>query len=148
MKITHHAYQRFSERTKFNSRQKNHNANQAYKHGYNISRFTGEFYEYLLTKQLDGDRTTVKILDTNIYIFDNRQHKLITVYPVPVEFLPVNKFLETKPERCVIQFKNGEFLTEGNSDEPIVFRSVQTANNYVKNCVGMGECMVVRLGKG
>ena len=109
------------------------NINHVYKYGHKINEYNSPFYEYLLTKQLDGDHTSILIYGNNIYVFDNRQKRLVTTYPVPVEFLPTKQYLGAVSYPCVIYFNN-EPLTEGGSDEPIIFKTKQAAINYVKNC--------------
>ena len=132
MKITKHAYKRFSERTDFTPNQRNHNANQAWKHGYKISQFDEPFYSYLFEKQLEGDKTSVKVWDENIYVFDNRHKRLVTVYPVPEQFLPIKQYLSFKPVPCVIKVNDLYFISE-DGENPTIFKSKQSANNYIKN---------------
>ena len=134
MKITKHAYKRFSERTEYNPSQRNHNANQAWKNGHKIAEYSEPFYSYLLTQQIDGDRASIKIHEENIYVFDNRHKKLITVYPVPEQYIPTKQYLGVQDCPCVILVNGTFYVSEPNNDEPIVFRTIQAANNYVKNC--------------
>lgn len=108
------------------------NINHIYKYGHKIAEYNSPFYEYLLTKQLDGDHTSVIVYNNSIYIFDNRQKRLLTVYPVPNEYLPTKQYLGALECRCAILF-NDNYITEGNSSEPIIFRTKQGAINYVKN---------------
>lgn len=132
MKITKHAYKRFSERTDFSPSQRNHNAKIAFKNGYRISDFDDPFYSYLFEKQLEGDKTSIKIWGENIYVFDNRHKKLVTVYPVPEKFLPIKRFIITKPVPCMIRVNDSWFVSE-DGENPTVFKSKQKANNYIKN---------------
>ena len=112
MKITKHARKRFCERTDFSPGQRNHDAKMAWKRGYKASQFGEPLYSYLFEKQMEGDRTSVKIWGENVYVFDNRRKKLVTVYPVPEEFLPVKRYLSFKPIPCVIELGGGRFVTE------------------------------------
>lgn len=132
MRISKHAYKRFIERTDFTPNQRNHNANQAWQYGYKIGQFCGEFYTFLNDKQLGGDRTSVKIWAENIYVFDNRHRTLITVYPIPKQFIPVKRFLGKDNYPCVIEV-NGNYLISEDGEHPTVFKSKQSANNYIKN---------------
>lgn len=127
-KITHHAKMRAYQRKIDAS-----NINHIYKYGHKIAEYNEPLYSYLLTKQLDGDHTSILIYGNNIYVFDNRNKALLTVYPVPVEYLPTKHFLGVEYCPCVIYFE-GEPISEGNSTEPIIFRTKQNAYNYVKNC--------------
>lgn len=143
MKITRHAYRRFSERTEFSAKQRNHNANQAWKCGYKIAQFMEPFYSYLNSKQLEGDRTSVKVFGENIYVFDNRHKRLVTVYPVPEEFLPIKQYVCKPSSPCVIKVNDSWYVSE-DGENPTVFKSIQSANNYVKNNHSLdGEKVVV-----
>ena len=128
VKKTRHAKMRACQR-KIDTK----NINHIYKYGHKIKEYNEPLYSYLLTKQLDGDHTSILIYGDNIYIFDNRQKRLLTVYPVPNEYLPTKQYLGALECRCAILF-NGNYITEGNSSEPIIFRTKQSAYNYVKNC--------------
>lgn len=132
MKITKHAYRRFGERTDFSPGQRNHDAKQAWKRGYGISQFGEPLYSYLFEKQREGDRTSVKAWWENIYVFDNRHKRLVTVYPVPERFLPIKQYLSFKPIPCVIELGGSRFVSE-DGETPTVFKSKQSANNYIKN---------------
>ena len=132
MKVTRHAYQRYSQRTELKTNQRTHDAKQAWKHGYKIGEFKDPFYTYLYEKQLSGDRTGIKVWGENIYVFDNRHKRLLTVYPVPEEFLPIKNFLGTDNFPCVIQI-NGDYFATEDGENPIIFKSKQSANNYIKN---------------
>lgn len=126
MKVTEHAKKRLEERTNIKKYEWNKSASSAYKKGYRISVFSEPFYSYLKGRQLAGDRTSVKVWNNNIYIFDNRHQKLLTIYPVPEEFLPIKKFLGEQKVPCVI-FVNDSWYV------PIEFKSRQSAINYIKN---------------
>ena len=128
VKKTRHANMRACQR-KIDTK----NINHIYKYGHKIKEYNEPLYSYLLTKQLDGDHTSTLIYGDNIYIFDNRQKRLLTVYPVPNEYLPTKQFLGANYCPCVIYFNN-EPITEGNSSEPIIFKTKQNACNYIKNC--------------
>ena len=147
MKITKHARKRFGERTDFSPGQRNHNAKTAWKRGYRISQFGEPFYSYLFEKQMEGDRTSVKIWGENIYVFDNRRKRLVTVFPVPERFLPIKQYLSFKPIPCVIELGGGRFVTE-DGETPTVFRSKQSANNYIKNnrCLDSVGAEVIPIG--
>lgn len=148
MKITRHAYKRFFERTNFTAKQQSHSAKQAWKYGRKVAEFCDPFYSYLIDKQLSGDRTSVRIYDKNIYVFDNRHQRLITVYPVPERFVPVKQFLAKGKQktRCLILVRDetlGEYFISENGEEPTKFKSIQAANNYIKNNSNLDDKEVV-----
>lgn len=132
MKITRHGYRRLSERTSFTPSQKNHNVNQAWKYGKKLSAFIDPFFSYLLTKQHYGEKTSVKVYDGFIYVFDNRYHKLITSYPVPEEYIPTKKYEGSEACPCVILVDDSWYVSE-DGEERTVFHSKQKAYNFILN---------------
>lgn len=123
---TIHAKNRYSERTDVSKNSTKHNTKYAYKNGTPISKFTGDFYNYLFFKQRHNSRVSVKVYNNNVYIFDNINKKLITVYPVPEKFLPVEQYKIKQGQNCKI-IVNGCFTV------PIIFNTRQAAHNYIRN---------------
>ncbi len=60
------------------------------KNGRTKEDFIGEFYQYLLNKSRRGAK--VRVYKNNIYILAKNSKKLITVYSVPSQFLPVTQY--------------------------------------------------------
>ena len=60
--------------------------------------FRGDFYYYILQKESKKDKK-IKIYKNFIYIFNKGNHGLITTYPVPEEFLPIEKYEYTESEK-------------------------------------------------
>lgn len=147
-KISKHAYRRFSERTDYTPNQKNHEAKEALKCGKKISQFKEPFYTYLLHRQKPGERTSTLIYNEHLYVFDNYNHKLITVYPVPNQFVPTKNFLGQDKGRYIIKIgtdRNGLNLYVMDGEYPLEFKTKQKAHNYVLNCGDMGRDYIVIL---
>ena len=123
--ISRHASNRMQQRTNFSANQKNHNINRAWQYGRKIDNYTDPFYSFLLTKQQEGNRTVVKIYEDNIYVFENKRQRLITVYPVPEEYVPTKQFLGKQKGDYVIRV--------GDDILPMFFTSLQAAHNYIRN---------------
>ena len=123
--VTRHASNRIQQRTEFSPNQKNHNINNAWKYGHKIDNYVDPFFSFLLTKQQEGNRTIVKIYEDNIYVFENKKRRLITVYPVPEEYVPTKQFLGKQ---------KGEYaIRVGDEILPTIFTSLQSAHNYIRN---------------
>lgn len=140
--VTDHAKQRISERTSLPLKNFKNVSSHIYKHGYRIRSFSGELYEYLNGKQLNGGQFAVRVYEDNIFIFDSEQGRLLTVYPVPERFLPISRFREVASAPCIIWVKgidgSSQYVCECNMltediGEAVEFRTRQKANNYVKN---------------
>ena len=63
--------------------------------------FRGDLYYYILNKESKRDKK-VKIYKNFVYIFNKANHSLITVYPVPEEFLPIEQFEYNEYEKEII----------------------------------------------
>lgn len=63
--------------------------------------YEGEFYDYLETKASEGK--IVKVYKNDIYIYSRNSNNLITTYPVPNKFIPVEQFLMENRKRYVIE---------------------------------------------
>ena len=123
--ISRHASNRIQQRTEFSPSQKNHSINKAWQYGHKIDNYVDPFYSFLLTKQQEGNRTVVKIYEDTIYVFENKRQRLITVYPVPEEYVPTKQFLGKQ---------KGEYaIRAGDEIVPIIFTSLQAAHNYIRN---------------
>ena len=139
--ITHHAKERTLERTSYSLSELKSKSQYAFKHGYKIRAFSGELYDYLYTKQIRGANYIVRVFENNIYIFDAKLKRMLTIYPVPEEYLPVENYLHIHGTPCIILVSvNGHweyvcetgFLTTDIA-EATEFRTVQKAQNYIKN---------------
>lgn len=144
--ITHHAKERTLERTDYSIAELKSKSQHAYKYGYRIRAFSGELYDYLYSKQICGANYIVRVFENNIYIFDAQLKRMITIYPVPEEYLPVENYLHTRGSHCIILVSvdgHWEYVCEGSYGrsgflttdiaEATEFRTVQKAQNYIKN---------------
>lgn len=143
--ITHHAKERTLERTDYSIAELKNKSKTAFKHGYKIRSFSGELYDYLYTKQIRGANYIVRVFENNIYIFDAQLKRMITIYPVPEEYLPVENYLHTHGSPCIILVSvdgHWEYVCEGTSETNFLtmdialateFRTIQKAQNYIKN---------------
>lgn len=119
-RVTKHAKVRLRERT-----DSNHNSNAmsriVSKNGKTKGFYQGKFHQYLLSKSISGAR--VKVYQDNIYIFSKNSKRLITTYPVPDKYLPVEQYelsndiltLSNKIEMyadkpVIVELKNGNVL--------------------------------------
>lgn len=143
MKPTSHSKQRAYERTELSTPELKQKTKQAYKSGIRLHALTGELYEYIRARQIDdGGHFVVRVFENNVYIFDARRQKLMTIYPVPEELLPIENYLSNSGSPCLI------FLTSPNNEKTYVaedcsftddiglaieFRTTQKATNYIKN---------------
>lgn len=145
-KITQHAKERTLERTDMSLPDVRKASNLAYKHGYKVRAFKGAFYDFLNSKQIRGANYLVRVYEDNIYIFDARLKKMMTIYPVPSEFLPIGAWISESASPCIILVSvdgHWEYVCEGGANgtgfltEDIglatEFRTKQKAQNYIKN---------------
>ena len=141
--VTYHAKERTLERTDISLSDIKEKSKSAYKYGYKIRRFEGAFYNYLCSKQINGCGYVLRVYEDNVYIFDAILKRLLTIYPVPSEFLPVSNFFNVGSSPCIIiaSFPDGhsEYVC---SDSTVLtgdialateFRTKQKAENYLKN---------------
>ena len=83
--------------------------------------FEGDFYNYLNLKSSNGKN--VKVYKNNIFIYSKNSHNLITTFPVPKRFMPIEQYLIPDSKKyvieniniylgmnIVIQLKNGDIL--------------------------------------
>ena len=92
MKVSHHAKQRARERIDgpTNKYQKNQLFTKALQKGVPAKNYSGPFREYLNNK-LNHKGTNIKVYKNNIYVYNNRV--VLTVFPVPQMYLPVDDYL-------------------------------------------------------
>ena len=83
--------------------------------------YEGDFRDYLVSRMSSG--VQVKVYKNNIYIYSRNSKNLITTYPVPEKYLPVEQYLLEDSKRyaienirlyfrkdCIITLKNGEIV--------------------------------------
>lgn len=143
--ITHHAKERTLERTDYSLTELKNKSQNALKHGYRIRAFGGQLHDYLLNKQLRGANYLIRVYENNIYVFDAKRKRMLTIYPVPEEYLPVENYLSLHSSPCIILVSvdgHWEYVCEGGLDgsflttdiaEATEFRTKQKAQNYLKN---------------
>lgn len=157
--ISHHAEVRFSERTSVKNKDFINNANNAFKNGFKANHFSGEFYDFLSSKSLDNGRATVRVYQGYIYVFDNHNGILVTVYEVPEKFKGEVEGLSGAGGEsglsggpCIVIVRRGaERLYVAECDElvsdialAIEFKTEQRAKNYIKNNANLsGEDIVI-----
>lgn len=151
--VTLHAYGRVFERTNFSNKSVEKIVKEAYSRGYHLRHFTGSFYKYLCSKQIDdGGKFSIRVYGDNVFIFENARGgiggnsvpRLITIYPIPSSFIPYDEYI-VNSDSCVpciveITYRDGtvRFVSEqGDFTEDVMyaleFRSYQRANNHIKN---------------
>lgn len=146
--LTMHSFMRFNERLGIPLEQQQKMQEEAFKYGYKISAFCGEFYDYVLSKQIDGGRYIVRVYNDIIFVFDQWYKRLITVYSVPKKYLPISQYLirnnkETELiSRYLIKITSPDNVSvyvgeEYDFVEDIAlaaeFNTYQKAKNFVKN---------------
>jgi hypothetical protein len=139
--ITNHAKERTLQRTEMNLTELKQASSFAFKHGYKVRNFSGEFYEYLNSKQLRGAHYKICVYEDYIYVFDTRLKRMLTIYPVPEEYLPISQWITDNTSPCIILVSvdgHWEYVCEGgflttDIAEATEFRTVQKAENYIKN---------------
>ena len=98
-RVTKHGRKRLKQRNVNQCR--NGISNNARKYGKTKRYFEGEFYEYLLNRTSRG--CSVKVYKNDIYIFGKTSKNLITTYPIPERFLPVEQYLIESDKRHIIE---------------------------------------------
>jgi hypothetical protein len=106
--MTLHASERFSERLNIRKNKQNIKYKKAKSHGYKINAFKeGEFKEWLSTHignhydkiKEHYDMSNVLVYDNYLYIYKEINKKLITLYKVPDNFMPISTHLiKQKPD--------------------------------------------------
>ena len=97
-RVTKHGKKRLKQRNINQGR--NGISNNARMYGKTMRYFDGEFYEYLLNRSLRG--CSVKVYKNDIYIFGKTSKNLITTYPIPDKYLPVEQYLIEEEKMHVI----------------------------------------------
>lgn len=95
-----HGSIRMKERIGSIKNDKSHLRN-AIRNGKTKKDFRGDFYYYILEKESKRDKK-IKIYKNFIYIFNKGSHGLITTYPVPEEFLPIEQYEYTEKEKEIL----------------------------------------------
>ena len=144
--VTDHAKQRITERTDISLSDIKKLSKHIYKYGYRLSRFTGDLHTYINSKQIDGGHYSIRVFNNYIYIFDSELKRLLTVYPIPEEYLPVSNYFNTESSPCIIWVRSPEgvsqYISEGvngsnmltdDIGRAVEFHTKQKAINYVKN---------------
>ena len=96
-KVTKHGRKRLKERN--NDRGRNGIFSLAKIRGKMSADFEGEFHEYLESRMSRG--SMVKVYKNNIYIYSKTSKILITTYPVPEKFLPVEQYLILNDKKII-----------------------------------------------
>ena len=139
--VTDHAKQRITERTSIPLSEAKKIAKHVFKNGFKLRQFSGEFYDYLCGKRIDGGQYDIRVWEDMVYIYDTRQKRLLTVYPIPTEFLPISDYFNRSSSPSIIWvrgFGTSQYVCEGDmlTDDiglAIEFGTVQKAKNYIKN---------------
>ena len=142
--VTKHANRRISQRTDLDLTGVNSDDfyYAVYDQGFRLSRFEGDLYDYLLSKRIDGSALDIRVYKDNIFVIDTRQKRIVTVYAVPENLLPVEAYFLSSATPCIIVIKNKdgtrEYVAEDGSFVTDIalameFRTNQKAMNYRKN---------------
>ena len=139
--VTDHAKQRITERTDIPLSNAKRISDHVFKNGYKLRVFTGDLYDYLCSKRIDGGHYDIRVWEDYIYIYDTQQKRLLTVYPIPTEFLPISDYFNRSSSPSIIWvrgFGTSQYVCEGDmlTDDiglAVEFRTVQKAKNYIKN---------------
>lgn len=88
-RITRHGKRRIKERT---NQRKNYKGvlTRVLRYGDSKDKYVGEFYRYLTRRSRKGAR--LKVYSKNIYVIAKNSKNLITVYPVPKRFFPLERY--------------------------------------------------------
>lgn len=149
IKLTNHSKQRYSERTEI--KQINHDAQAAYTRGYKIRHFTGDFAEFLLNRPINYGREQIRVYNGRIYVFNNHNKILITVWNIPEQFSNYKSYLLKKESPCIIRYgdKYVAESTELSEDiaEAILFKTETKARNYINNTKGLDfqKCIIIKM---
>lgn len=144
--LTNHSKKRLQQRTDYNVAEYEKLANIAFRKGYEAMDFVGELSDYIQSLCSKQGAYVAKVYNGVIYIFNNYLgHRLLTVYKVPEEYLPTNKFLIDSKSlcRCNIILEDRETkesfywsmdndLTE-DIDCAAEFSSQPKARNFINN---------------
>ena len=109
-KVSKHAQKRIKERIFDEYSSEIGLFKSAIKKGKEKECYSGQFYDYLYRRSLKGKKAIV--YENNIYIMTKHKKVLITVYPVPQYFLPIDKYLITKEQSNIFYFIDKFFNKE------------------------------------
>lgn len=76
--------------------------------------YKDSFFHYLVSKE-NQKHAKIKVYKDNIYVLSKNTKRLVTTYPIPEKFLPINKYEITAREKKIINF------LFRNSDYKIIF---------------------------
>lgn len=150
--LTRHSKVRYDERTDIHDGQEA-NAQVAFNKGLEFSNFIDPVKSFLNEKSGSDGRYVAKIYEGNVYVFENRLgHRLLTVYKVPEEYLPIDKYLLKSEDMgeavIVLTDKETDEYFFWNEDEPtdsildaLIFNNQVKAANYLKNNRELQELM-------
>lgn len=128
-KITKHGKIRIEERLgkEFN----NKNLLKAvFKYGYPKEFFSPEFYRYLNNKSKKGSH--IKVYNGFVFIISKSKNTLITTYPIPERFLPIENHL-INPGKSKLLYFPYNFM---NKDVSIILKDKQIINGRIKYFLG------------
>lgn len=144
--LTDHSKVRFDERTNISAASRTDVATAAFKKGYEFAEFKEPLATFLKSISYDDGKYVAKIYKEYVYIFNNYHgHRLLTVYSIPEEYLPVEKYLipENELESCMIALtskKDGKILFWSECSAPtddiceaLEFKTQIRAQNYINN---------------
>lgn len=94
VRVSQHAKLRANQRLNLSYKaERNKQFNKALKNGISYKSFGGDFYNYLLKKKNKNKNTGIKVYNNNIYVYKGKL--IITVYPVPEKYIPVESYLSS-----------------------------------------------------
>lgn len=145
--LTQHSKVRAAQRFSADNVLTEAKAKKAFKYGKEFTYFIGKLYNYLKEKQdiKHNGHVILKVFDDYVWIFQNGYgHRLVTVYKLPEEFLPVDDFIDSERNPAIITLTNKktgltyywgtEGMVPGLYDETIIdFTSRVKAKNYIAN---------------
>jgi hypothetical protein len=134
VRVSKHAKERAGERLNVNYKSKrNQLFNRALRYGHPPNDFAGEFRDYLDNKKKKQKSIGIKVYDKNIYIYKNRL--VITVFPVPEKYLPID-------EQYASYIKDNPYLMKLYkivNREDIALEVVQKDNESVVTGLSIGD---------
>lgn len=94
-KLTQHSLQRAKERIDTGSQLPNRKLREIMLYGFSPGDFKDDFYSYLIYTKSKKHSSSIgiRVLYDLILLYNKRSRRVITVYPVPEKFLPVDQYL-------------------------------------------------------
>lgn len=147
VKVSKHARRRAKERLNVSYKaERNKLFNKALRFGHNTNEFAGEFLDYLNSKTQKHKNTGIKVYDGNIYIYSNRNKLVITTYPVPQKFLPIQEQFASylKNNQCLMRLydvvdKSNVYIETICSDKENVITALYIQDIFMNYGVGKTE---------